>query len=148
VILTSLQGANRVAIVPTLVSLFEATFPATERLRAIVEDENGQPDPRRQYLSKYLVLDWREQVLEATDQRRQFLRKIWDDVVRRDLKEMHEAGMDLLVGIEIGRTIDVKKHFSARRPSGSTDCADLKPEAIALVFLSPVKHKRKIAFKS
>ncbi|MGI9165519.1 MAG: amidohydrolase family protein [Pyrinomonadaceae bacterium] len=90
-----------VAIVPTLVTLFEATFPSTERLRTVVEDENGQLDPRRQYLSKYLVLDWREQVLEANDQRRQFLRKIWDDVVRRDLREMHEAGMDLLVGSDV-----------------------------------------------
>jgi len=90
-----------VAVVPTLVTLFEATFPSTERLRAVVEDENGKLDPRRQYLSKYLVLDWREQVLEATDQRRQFLRKIWDDVVRRDLREMHEAGMDLLIGSDV-----------------------------------------------
>jgi len=91
-----------VAVVPTLVTLFEATFPPTERLRAVVEDENGQLDPRRQYLSKFLVLDWREQVLEANDQRRKFLRKIWDDVVRRDLREMHEAGMDLLVGSDVG----------------------------------------------
>ncbi|MFN2511618.1 MAG: amidohydrolase family protein [Pyrinomonadaceae bacterium] len=91
-----------VAVVPTLVTLFEATFPATERLRAIVEDENGKVDPRRQYLSKFLVLDWREQVLEANDQRRNFLRKIWEDVVRRDLLEMHEAGVDLLVGSDVG----------------------------------------------
>ncbi|HEV2884965.1 MAG TPA: amidohydrolase family protein, partial [Pyrinomonadaceae bacterium] len=90
-----------VAIVPTLVTLFEATFPPTERLRAVVEDENGQLDPRRQYLSKFLILDWREQVSEANDQRRNFLRKIWEDVVRRDLREMHEAGMDLLVGSDV-----------------------------------------------
>ena len=85
-----------VAIVPTLVTLFEATFPSTERLRAVVEDENGQLDARRQYLSKYLVLDWREQVLEANDQRRNFLRKIWDDVVRRDLRENAEAAWRLV----------------------------------------------------
>jgi imidazolonepropionase-like amidohydrolase len=91
-----------VAIVPTLVTLFQATFPPTDRLRAIVEDERGQIDPRRHYLSKYLVLDWREQVLEANDPRRQSLRKIWDEVVRRDLREMHEAGVDLLVGSDVG----------------------------------------------
>lgn len=90
-----------VAIVPTLVTLFEATFPSTERLRAVVEDENGRLDPRRQYISKYMVLDWREQVLEANDERRQFLRKIWEDFARRDLREMHEAGMDLLVGSDV-----------------------------------------------
>jgi imidazolonepropionase-like amidohydrolase len=87
-----------VTVVPTLVALFEGTFPPTERLRAIVEDEGGRLDPRRQYLSKYLLLDWREQVEEATDQRSQALRKLWEDVIRRDLREMHEAGMELLLG--------------------------------------------------
>lgn len=93
------QFAERgVAVVPTLVTIFESVFPPTERLRAIVEDENGRLDPRRQYLSKYLVLDWREQVLEASDQRRQFFLKLWEEVARRDFREMHEAGVDLLVG--------------------------------------------------
>jgi imidazolonepropionase-like amidohydrolase len=87
-----------IPIVPTLVTLFEATFPSTEQLRAVVEDENGQLDPRRQYISRYMVLDWREQVLEASDERRQTLRKLWEEVARRDLREMHEAGMELLVG--------------------------------------------------
>jgi len=100
-----------IAIVPALVTLFEATFPSTERLRAVVEDENGKLDPRRQYLSKYLVLDWREQVLEADEQRRQFSRKIWDDVLRRDLREMHEAGMDLLVGSDVA-VLNVYPGFS------------------------------------
>jgi imidazolonepropionase-like amidohydrolase len=93
---------RRVAIVPTLVTLFEAAFPTTERLRAITEDEEGKIEPRRANLSKYLVLDWREQVEEATDQRRQLLRKIWDEVVHRDLREMHEAGMAVLVGSDVG----------------------------------------------
>lgn len=67
-------------------------------MRAVVEDEEGKDDPRRRYVSRYLVLDWREQVLEANDERRQALRKLWEEVVRRDLREMHEAGMDVLVG--------------------------------------------------
>jgi imidazolonepropionase-like amidohydrolase len=93
------QFAKRgVPVVPTLVTIFESIFPPTERLRAVTNDENGRLDPRRQYVSKYLVLDWREQVLEASDERRQFFRKLWDEVARRDFREMHEAGMDLLVG--------------------------------------------------
>jgi imidazolonepropionase-like amidohydrolase len=92
---------RHIAIVPTLVTLFEAAFPETERLRQITEDDGGKIEPRRAYLSKYLVLDWREQVLEANDQRRQALRKIWDEVIRRDLREMHEAGMDVLVGSDV-----------------------------------------------
>ena len=96
------QFAERgVVVVPTLVTLFEATFSSTERLRAVVEDELGQVEPRRKYLSKFLVLDWREQLTEASDARRQLLRKIWDDIVHRDLREMHEAGVDLLVGSDV-----------------------------------------------
>jgi hypothetical protein len=94
-------AARGVPVVPTLVTLFEATFPATERLRAVVEDDEGRIDPRRGYLSKYLVLDWREQVSEASDERREALRKIWNEVVRRDLREMHESGMDVLVGSDV-----------------------------------------------
>ena len=100
-----------VPIVPTLVTLFEATFPSTDRLRAIVDDSDGRIDPRRAYLSKYMVLDWREQVLEATDQRRQALRRIWEDVIRRDLREMHEAGMDVLVGTDVA-VVNVYPGFS------------------------------------
>ena len=90
-----------IVVVPTLVALFEGTFPPTDKLRAVVEDEKGAVDPRRPYISKYLVLDWREQVLEATDQRRQTLRKNWDDIARRDLREMHQAGVELLVGSDV-----------------------------------------------
>ena len=37
-------------------------------------------------------------MLEATDERRQTLRKIWEEMARRDFREMHEAGVELLVG--------------------------------------------------
>jgi imidazolonepropionase-like amidohydrolase len=94
-------AARGVPIVPTLVTLFETTFPSVERLRSVVEDDEGKIDPRRRYLSKYLVIDWREQVLEKTDERLQVWRKVWEDVIRRDLREMHEAEMDLLVGTDV-----------------------------------------------
>jgi len=94
-------AARGVPIVPTLVTLFESTFPSTERLRSVVKDDEGKIDPRRRYLSKYLVLDWREQVMEISDQRRQAFRKIWEEVIRRDLREMHEAGMEILVGSDV-----------------------------------------------
>ena len=94
-------AARGIPIVPTLVALFETTFPGVERLRAVVEDEEGRIDPRRRYLSKYLVIDWREQLLEKNDGQFQASRKLWEDVVRRDLREMHEAGMDLLVGSDV-----------------------------------------------
>lgn len=92
---------RHVPIVPTIVTLFESTFPSNERFNAIVEDNDGKTEPRRAYLSRYLVLDWREQAEEANDSRRQALRKMWDEVIRRDLREMHEAGMDVLVGTDV-----------------------------------------------
>jgi imidazolonepropionase-like amidohydrolase len=96
------QFASRgVVVVPTLVTIFESVFPPAERLKAIAADDNGRLDPRRQYLSKYLAIDWREQALEASDQRRDFFRKVWDEVARRDFREMHESGVDLLVGSDV-----------------------------------------------
>lgn len=94
-------AARGVPIVPTIVIIFETVFPSVERLRSVVEDDEGRIDPRRRYLSKYLVLDWREQLLEKTDGQIQASRKLWEDVIRRDLREMHEAGMDLLVGSDV-----------------------------------------------
>ena len=91
-------AARGVPCVPTLVTFFEATFTPLARLKAVVEDEAGKVDPRRAYLSRFLVLDWREQLEEATAERTELLRKVYDDVVRRDLREMHEAGMDILAG--------------------------------------------------
>lgn len=104
-------AARGVPIVPTLVTLFESTFPDAERLRTIANDDEGKTEPRRAYLSKYLVLDWHEQVEEVNDQRRQALRKIWDEVIRRDLREMHEAGMDILVGSDVS-VLNVYPGFS------------------------------------
>jgi len=96
------QFAQRgVACVPTLVTLFEATFPPVARLKAVADDETGRVDPRRAFLSRFLVLDWREQVSEASDKRTEALRKIYNDVVRRDLREMHQAGMQILAGSDV-----------------------------------------------
>src|SRR5262245_11750854 len=94
-------AARGIPIAPTLVTLFEATFPSTERLRSVVEDDEGKNAPRRRYLETYNLIDWREQLSEKNDERLQALRKLWEEVIRRDLREMHEAGMDLLVGSDV-----------------------------------------------
>jgi imidazolonepropionase-like amidohydrolase len=85
-----------VPIVPTLITL-EASLTPSDRLRAIVEDDEGRIEPRRRYLSLFTIRDWREQALEASDERRAALIKL-REVVLRDLREMHEAGMDILAG--------------------------------------------------
>jgi imidazolonepropionase-like amidohydrolase len=85
-----------VPIVPTLITL-EASLTPSDRLRAILEDEEGRIEPRRRYLSLFTIRDWREQAVEASDERRAALMKL-REVVLRDLREMHEAGMDILAG--------------------------------------------------
>ena len=85
------------AMVPTLVTMTNATFPTADSLRAIVQDSLGMLEPRRPYLSRFLVLDWREQVLEHDDRTRTLLMGLYPSVVR-NLREMHEAGVPVLAG--------------------------------------------------
>jgi imidazolonepropionase-like amidohydrolase len=93
-------AAAGVPIVPTLV-VGEALLAPLDRLRRIVEDETGKIEPRRPYLSKFLMLDWREQALEQSVEGQQELRRFADQHVR-EVKEMHQAGMDLLTGTDTG----------------------------------------------
>lgn len=96
------QLAERgVAIVPTLVAYTNSTLEEPDRLRAIVEDSIGEIEPRSGYLSRFLLLDWREQVLEMPDENtRSLWTQVFDSIVR-NLHEMHEAGVDLLVGSDV-----------------------------------------------
>jgi imidazolonepropionase-like amidohydrolase len=136
-------AARGVPVVPTLVALFEATFPPTERLRAIVEDSEGRLDPRRAYLSKYMVLDWREQVLEHSDERSREFRRIYNDVVRRDLREMHEAGADLLVGSDVA-VLNVYPGFSLHDEMALfvTELGMTPAEAIERATVRPARFLR------
>jgi imidazolonepropionase-like amidohydrolase len=93
-------AARGVTVVPTLVTLFASTYPSVDQLRAVVEDD-GTLEPRRRYLSKFTILDWREQLTEASAERQTQTRKLWDSVLRRDLREMHEAGVDVLAGSDV-----------------------------------------------
>ena len=71
-----------------------------DRLRAIVGDEDGRVEPRRKYLSRFMILDWKEQLLETTAARQQTLQKWWDPLVA-SVREMHEAGMEILAGSDV-----------------------------------------------
>lgn len=90
-------AARRVPVVPTLVTYAASVIPTAEQLRAIVADTLGRIEPRRPYLSRFLMLDWREQAEEATDQRRRLLQSLLPSVTR-NLREMHEAGVPVLTG--------------------------------------------------
>lgn len=90
-------AARRMPVVPTLVTYAASVIPTAEQLRAIVADTLGLIEPRRPYLSRFLMLDWREQAEEATDQRRRLLQSLLPGITR-NLREMHEAGVPVLTG--------------------------------------------------
>jgi imidazolonepropionase-like amidohydrolase len=93
-------AAAGVPIVPTL-AIGGAILTPLERLRAIVEDDAGKVEPRRPYLSRFLMLDWREQLLEQSVEGQERFRKFAEQGVR-DIREMHEAGIELLAGTDTG----------------------------------------------
>jgi imidazolonepropionase-like amidohydrolase len=88
-----------VPVVPTLV-VFQAGLAPIDRLRAIVADDEGRVEPRRRYLSKFMMLDWKEQLAETTPERQQAIGKLWEPLVRY-AREMHEAGVELLAGSDV-----------------------------------------------
>jgi predicted amidohydrolase YtcJ len=73
---------------------------SVDRLRAIVDDEGGQVEPRRKYLSRFMILDWKEQLLETSVERQQALQALWGPLVAT-VREMHEAGMEILAGSDV-----------------------------------------------
>lgn len=88
-----------VPVVPTLIVL-QAGMASIDRLRAIVDDEDARIEPRRKYLSRYMIADWREQLAETTAERQAAFRKVWD-LILRDVREMHQAGMEVLAGSDV-----------------------------------------------
>lgn len=89
-----------VGVVPTLVTGIESVFRSQDYFRALVDDTTGALHPLRPYLSAFTILDWREQVLEATAERRAFFERAgptWLGYVR----EMREAGVRLMPGSDV-----------------------------------------------
>lgn len=89
-----------IAVVPTLVTFTESTFLSAEELRRVVEDSLGEREPRRRLLSRYLILDWREQLAEASDEGRGLFRQIYGSTLR-NLREMREAGVRVFPGSDV-----------------------------------------------
>ncbi|MGH6689968.1 MAG: amidohydrolase family protein [Longimicrobiales bacterium] len=67
----------------------------------MLEDSVGELEPRRRYLSRFMILDWREQILEMpTGERRTLLERLFDSIVR-NTREMHDAGVEVLAGSDV-----------------------------------------------
>jgi imidazolonepropionase-like amidohydrolase len=89
-----------VGVVPTLVVATESVFRPADYFRALVGDATGAVHPLRPYLSAFMILDWREQVEEATPERRAFFERAWP-VALRHVREMREAGVRIMAGSDV-----------------------------------------------
>ena len=89
-----------VGLVPTLVVATESGLRSREYFQALVADTTGVSHPLRRYLSAFLILDWREQVEEATPERRAFFERAWP-IGLKHVREMREAGVRIMAGSDV-----------------------------------------------
>jgi imidazolonepropionase-like amidohydrolase len=93
-------SARDVGVVPTMVVATESVFRSLDYFRALVSDTSGATHPLRPYLSRFMILDWREQVEEITPQRREYFDRAWP-IALKHLREMREAGVRIMAGSDV-----------------------------------------------
>ncbi len=89
-----------VGVVPTMVVATESVFRPLEYFRALVSDTTTATHALRPYLSRFMILDWREQVEEITPQRREYFDRAWP-IALKHLREMREAGVRIMAGSDV-----------------------------------------------
>ena len=89
-----------VGMVPTLVVVTESVFRPQEYFQTLVRDTSGRTHPLRPYLSAFMILDWREQVEEATPERRAYFDRVWP-IGLKHVREMREAGVRIMAGSDV-----------------------------------------------
>jgi hypothetical protein len=92
-------AVNKIAVTPTLI-VGEALLTPYDKTAAIFEDKQGKIEPRRKYLSGYLIEDWREQLAEKKDNKFDLTAMLAERL--RDMREMREAGVTMLPGTDVG----------------------------------------------
>lgn len=98
-------AGTRAAVVPTMVNYYQWLLVPPNDVRRLLDDSLGRIDPRRRYISGYLLADWREQLAErgrVKDAlvRRFYLPHVYAGVLR-DLQEMRRAGVPILPGSDV-----------------------------------------------
>jgi imidazolonepropionase-like amidohydrolase len=110
-----------VAIVPTMVDYYQWLLVSPSDARRIIDDTLGRLDPRRRYVSGYLLADWREQVAERGAVRDALIRRFYlpraYGAVLRDLRDMHRAGVRILPGTDVAVAL-IYPGFSLRDELG------------------------------
>ncbi len=89
-----------VGFVPTLVVGIESVFRPLDYFQRLVDDTTAAVHPLRPYLSAFLILDWREQVLEVSPERIAYFEQAWP-VVLKHVREMREAGVRIMAGSDV-----------------------------------------------
>jgi imidazolonepropionase-like amidohydrolase len=92
-------AANNIAVVPTLI-VGEALLTSYDKAAAIFEDKEGRVEPRRKYLSGYLIEDWREQLAEKKNDKFDLTKMLAGRL--RDVQEMRQAAVNLMPGTDVG----------------------------------------------
>lgn len=95
-------AARDVGVVPTLVVLRESVLRPQAYFDSLVADATPpQPvHPLRPYLSRFLILDWREQAQEQTPQRRAAFENFWPWILNQ-VREMRAAGVRIMAGSDV-----------------------------------------------
>jgi imidazolonepropionase-like amidohydrolase len=89
-----------VGMVPTIVVATESVFRPVDYFRALVSDTTPAAHPLRPYLSRFMILDWREQVEEVTPQRRAYFERAWP-IALEHLREMRQSGVRIMAGSDV-----------------------------------------------
>ncbi|HEX5736116.1 MAG TPA: amidohydrolase family protein [Blastocatellia bacterium] len=92
-------AVNGIAVTPTLI-IGEALLTPYDKTAAVFEDKQGKVEPRRKYLSGYLIEDWREQLAEKKADKFDLTRMLAERL--RDMRELREAGVRLMPGTDVG----------------------------------------------
>lgn len=92
-------AVSGIAVTPTLI-VGEALVTPYDKTAAVFEDKQGKIDPRRKYLSGYLIEDWREQLAEKKANKFDLTQMLAERL--RDIRELREAGVRLMPGTDVG----------------------------------------------
>ncbi len=93
-------AAHDVGVVPTLVVATEHGLKSKQHLDSVMADSAGAIQRLRPYLSAFTLLDWREQVEEASPERRAYFERAWP-IALRHTREMREAGIRIMAGSDV-----------------------------------------------
>lgn len=89
-----------VAFVPNLYLFTVSELTENADIQHFLDQGGERVDPRRAYISKYMLKDWQEQLdQDRSDDRKGFFRRLMPSLLR-DIREMRAAGVKILPGTD------------------------------------------------